>query len=267
MQKYYDYHTHSTISFDALVSMEDSCSLALARGAAGLTFTEHVELYADNRVYALPDTAAYNTALAAAKQRFPQLELGQGLEINLCPEHRRTIEEYLRGDWDFVLGAVHELGNLSAYNGEYTAGKSKQQAYRGYFAGVYERVKAMPCFDVLAHAELIRRDRRFNDAGFNYDEYADLWDPVLRLLIERGQGLEVNTAGWRYLQAEAHPGLPMLRRYRQLGGEIITCGSDAHTAGSGFFRIREGYAFIKEAGFDYITLYEGRKPRQMKLEI
>ena len=266
MPKYYDYHTHSTISFDSRISIEQTCSIAVAAGAAGLVFTEHVELYSNKWPDAVPDVAAYAAQIAAARLAFPQLTLGMGLEVDLNHERRDEIGQILAGNWDFVLGAVHELNGLSTYNGEFSRGKSKEQAYGEYFAGLFEQVKAMDCFDVLAHLDVIRRDVSFSDLSLDYAAYADLIDPLLKLLIERGQGLEVNTAGWRHALAEAHPGLDVLRRYRQLGGEIITCGSDCHHPTRAFFRIREGYELIKQAGFKYISLFEGRKSRQMKLE-
>ncbi|MCL2496433.1 MAG: histidinol-phosphatase HisJ family protein [Clostridiales bacterium] len=266
MLRYYDYHTHSTISFDSHISIEETCSLAVAVGAAGLTFTEHVELYSGKTPDALPDFAAYAAQIKAARIAFPQLALGMGLEVDLNPARRSEIEQILAGNWDFVLGALHELNGLSTYNGEFSRGKSKEQTYHDYFAGLYEQVKRMDCFDVLAHLDVIRRDATIGDVSLNYAAYADLIEPLLSLLIERGQGLEVNTAGWRYKMADAHPGLTVLRRYRQLGGEIITCGSDCHHPSRAFYRIREGYELIKQAGFKYISLFEGRKLRQMKLE-
>lgn len=268
MQKYYDYHTHSAISFDAQVSIDASCRLADERGAAGLTFTEHLELYSKPGSDNYPDLPRYRDELLAAREKWPLLELGLGMEVDLNPDRREDIEAFLRqAEWDFLLGSVHDIDGLTTYNGAFSAGKSKEETYGAYFAGLYRHVKQMDCFDVLGHLDVIRRDARYGEAAMAYEDYAGLIDPVLRLLIERGQGLEVNTAGWRYLLNEAHPGLQVLRRYRQLGGEIITCGSDAHSARHICYRIKEGYQLIKEAGFKYITLFSGRKPKQLKLEI
>lgn len=268
MQKYYDYHTHSYISFDANISIHQTCELALSRGAAGLTFTEHAMLEDDAGFDVLPDIAAYAAQLTQARENFPGLELGMGLEVDLNPTRQADIDKLLLADkWDFVLGSVHELFgcNLSAYNGKFGSGQSVKNAYHAYFSGLYERVKACGSFDALGHLDLLRRDRRFTDRPFYYDDHAELLDALLTLLIQRGQGLEVNTAGWRYGLAEAHPGLALLRRYRHLGGEIITCGSDCHSFASVFERIQQGYDMIKEAGFKYVSLFEGRKLRQLKL--
>jgi len=270
MQKYYDYHSHSLISFDANISIEQTCAVALSQGAAGITFTEHAMLVDDPAYDELADKAAYASQLAQARAAYPALELGMGLELDLNPARQADIDKLLEeGEWDFVLGSVHELfgHGLTAYDSKFGCGQSIKKAYHSYFCGVYERVKAVPSFDVLGHLDLLRRDRRFTDHPFNYGDHAEVLDALLKLLIGRGQGLEVNTAAWRYGLKEAHPGLTVLGRYRQLGGEIITCGSDCHNLASAFSRIQAGYEMIKEAGFKYISLFEGRRPRQLRLEV
>jgi histidinol-phosphatase (PHP family) len=270
MQKYYDYHSHSLISFDSNISMEQTCALTAARGGAGVTFTEHAMLE-DNPAYdELPNIAAYQAELAQVRAAYPNLELGMGLELDLNPTRQADIDKLLKSnEWDFVLGSVHELFgcNLTAYDGKFGHGQSIKNAYDSYFSGLYERVQAVSTFDSLGHLDLIRRDRRFTDLPFDYADHAEILDALLTLLIQRGQGLEVNTAGWRCGMTETHPSLQVLLRYRQLGGEIITCGSDCHSSNSAFSLIQQGYAMIKIAGFKYISLFEGRKLKQIRIEI
>ena len=270
MQKYYDYHSHASFSYDAHISIEQTCSMAIASGAAGLTFTEHLTLADDPTRDMKPDPAAYAAEIKRARAVFPQLELGMGLELDLNPVRTADLDELTQNSaWDFVLGSVHELYgcNLTGYDGGFSATHSVKKSYHNYFCGLYERVLAMTCFDVLGHLDLLRRDSRFTKQPFAYADHAEVLDAILYLLIRRGQGLEVNTAAWRYGVAEAHPGMQVLRRYRQLGGEVLTCGSDCHSPAAVFYRIPEGYAMIKEAGFKYISLFENRKPKQLKLEI
>ena len=270
MQKYYDYHTHSLISFDSNISIAQTCALALARGAAGLTFTEHAMMEDDPSYDQLPDIVAYKAELAQARAAYPSLEIGMGLELDLNPTRQADIDMLLKTtEWDFVLGSVHELFgcNITAYDGKFGSGQSIKAAYNNYFSGLYERVKASPSFDALGHLDLLRRDYRFTGQPYNYSDHAEILDALLKLLIQRGQGLEVNTAGWRCGMTETHPSLQVLRRYRQLGGHIITCGSDCHSPNSAFGLIKQGYAMIKEAGFKYISLFEGRVPKQMRIDI
>lgn len=270
MQKYYDYHTHSHISFDANISIQQTCALALKRGACGLTFTEHAVFENDPALDELPDIGAYEGELAVSRAAFPALELGMGLELDLNPARLADTEKLLKAaEWDFVLGSMHELEgyNLSEYDCKFCIGKSDKQAYHTYFSGLYERVKACPSFDSLGHLDLLLRHHRFNDRPFDYADHAEILDALLKLLIQRGQGLEVNTAGPYYGAAEMHPGLTVLRRYRQLGGDIITCGSDCHSGPMVFRCIMEGYKMIKEAGFKYVSLFYNRELHQLKLEI
>ena len=270
MQKYYDYHTHSYISFDGNISIAQTCAIAVTREAAGLTFTEHAMLENDPAFDELPNQAKYTLELEHARENFPTLELGMGLELDLNPLRRMDIVKLLQDNtWDFVLGSVHELSgcNLSAYDSSFSKNQSINEAYHNYFCGLYKTVKEIDTFDTLGHLDLLRRDRRFSKEPFVYKDHAEVLDALLTLLIYRGQGLEVNTAGWRYGMTETHPTLSVLRRYRQLGGEIITCGSDCHNVNSAFSNIRQGYEMIREAGFKYISLFKGRKLRQLELEI
>ena len=86
-------------------------------------------------------------------------------------------------------------------------------------------------------------------------------DAIFRTLIENGQGIEINTNRG----SEPLPGARELRRYRELGGEIITLGSDAHSARHVGCAIREGQQLLKECGFDYFCTYTGGKPEFRKL--
>ncbi|MCL1816958.1 MAG: histidinol-phosphatase HisJ family protein [Clostridiales bacterium] len=268
MQKYYDCHTHSYISFDGNISIAKTCALAYEQGAAGLTFTEHAMLEDDEACDNVPDKEAYVAQLEQARAAFPDLELKMGLELDLNPHRQEDINKLLQeGQWDFVLGSVHELfgHNITAYDGRFGNGQSVKKAYQAYFGGLYERVKAVSTFDALGHLDLLRRDRRYINHPFAYGDHAEVLDELLKLLISRGQGLEVNTAGWRYGMEETHPSKQVLRRYCQLGGEVITCGSDCHRSADVFSGIKRGYEMIKEAGFSYVSLFEGRKHKQLKI--
>ena len=262
---YFDYHCHSLISADGSISINKVCAEIIKRGGNGVTFTEHLEV--GDGVYEgwELDYNQYKKEITAARAAYPELVIGMGAEVGLQVESKeKIIAAVMEHEWDFVIGSVHVIGGKLTYDGEFSAGKSREEAYRGYFHALCEAAAAFPVFDVMGHIDLIRRDYTFSTKTLEYRDFADEFDTLFRILIDSGRGIEVNTAGRRYFH-EAHPPLSCLKRYKELGGEIITCGSDSHSLPSVFHGIREGYELIREAGFKYITVFEKRKPKQIKI--
>ncbi len=265
--KYYDYHCHSSISFDGSTPIAEICALVIAAGGSGVTFTEHIECSQDSPIGGLPDWQQYYQEIELSRQLFPDFAIGMGVEAGWQPLMQPQTEAAVKaGNYDFVLGSLHFIDDLPIFNGTFSAGKTLTQAYNEYFAALLAAVSEMEDFDVLAHIDLIRRDQQLPQVNFVYDDYAEYLDPLLKQLIERGKGLEINTGGWRCGCYEAHPAPEILRRYKQLGGEIITCGSDSHVPRSLFYRIKDGYQLIEEAGFKYISLFEQRQLKQVPLK-
>ena len=89
---------------------------------------------------------------------------------------------------------------------------------------------------------------------------------ILKRLAERGKALELNTSGYRQGMGEPLPPAYILRMYREVGGELITIGTDAHEPAYMADGLQRGAAMLEECGFRYITLYQNRKPKQIKLE-
>ena len=83
-------------------------------------------------------------------------------------------------------------------------------------------------FCVYGHLDFITRYGMYEDNSLKYADYSDLIDAVLKALIERGRGIEINTSGFKYGISNTYPSLDIVKRYKELGGEIITVGSDAH---------------------------------------
>jgi len=120
-------------------------------------------------------------------------------------------------------------------------------------------------FNVYGHLDFVSRYGMYDNNSLEYKDYADLIDRILKELISRGKGIEVNTSGFRYGIDTTYPSLTILRRYKELGGEIITCGSDSHTvAGVGAY-IDYAYELVKSAGFKYISTFKKQKPDFIKI--
>ena len=91
-------------------------------------------------------------------------------------------------------------------------------------------------------------------------------DEILKTLVSMGKGIELNTAGLKYGLGWAHPHPEVLKRYRELGGEIITVGADAHAPEHVGFAFEKVPQILKDAGFIYYTVFRKRKPEFIKIE-
>ena len=85
-------------------------------------------------------------------------------------------------------------------------------------------------------------------------------DEILRKLVSLGKGIELNTGGFKYGLGHPHPTEEIIRRYRELGGEIITVGADAHKPEHVAFDFAKVPSILKEAGFTHYTVFKNRKP-------
>jgi hypothetical protein len=144
-------------------------------------------------------------------------------------------------------------------------GRSEEEAYSEYFRSIIDNIKKFQNFDVYGHLDYVVRYGPNKDANYSYTKYRDLLDKILELLIDNGKGIEINTGGVCKDLRELHPCTDIIKRYRALGGEIITIGSDAHKPQNicGYFNRAE--EVLKECGFKYYTIFEKRVPEFKKL--
>jgi histidinol-phosphatase (PHP family) len=113
---------------------------------------------------------------------------------------------------------------------------------------------------VIGHLDIVKRYGVQHYGPFDPGRYAEAIDAVLRACVDTGIGLEINTSGLRGPPRETFPTLPVLCRYRELGGEILTIGSDAHTAGDLARDIPQALDLAAAAGFRAIALFVDRQP-------
>ena len=137
---------------------------------------------------------------------------------------------------------------------------------REYFKCILDNVKLFNNYDVVGHLDYAIRYAPETDKNYSYYTYKDLIDKILETVIDNGKGIEVNTAGIRkYYLKDVHPNTDILKRYKELGGEIVTVGSDSHSAGYEGADFDRAYDALKAAGFEYYTTFEGRIASYHKL--
>lgn len=255
-----DYHIHTSFSCDSQADMDAVCRAALARGLREIAFTDHVDFGpADPPDYFRP--AEYFAAIEGCRERYgDRLTIRAGVEVgepHLFDKQARAA--LAQGRVDLIIGSAHYADGLQvAWEAPFFE-QPLRQAYEAYFLQVV-RVAAEGDFDVLGHLDLVKRDaHKFGKPYDGPEPYADMIRTTLRSLVERGKGLEINTSPLRRGLGEPCPSLQILRWYRELGGEIITIGSDAHTQDAVGADFETAIEIARAAGFRRLATFEERR--------
>ena len=205
------------------------------------------------------------------KEYAGKLNIRIGIELGLRTYLKEYYEELMKKyPFDFIIGSVHNVPYKKDAGGNlvYTdpaaeklfADRTDKEAYRLMMETTLENVKTFDCFQTLGHLDYVVRYGKTRKKEYSYAEFSDIIDEILKLLIEKEKGLEVNAAGLKYGLPFAHPHPDILKRYRKLGGEIITIGADAHKPehiAYDFSRVEE---ILKACGFKYYTEFSKQKP-------
>ena len=260
----FDYHMHTRVSFDAHETGEAMANAALAKGLKEICFTDHVDYDPLGKMGCMAfDTAVYNAEYDNLE--VPGLKIRRGMEFGMAADNVEQFKKDLqRRHFDFVLGSIHFVDGLDVYFPEYWSDKTIFQAERRYLETTLECVQIHNDFDVLAHLTYIAKAQSHPDhRPVSFGDHREIIDEILRIVAAKGKGLEMNTSGMDRCGGFL-PTADMFRRFKELGGEIVTIGSDAHQA------VRVGqYAFdvcdIFRDIFGYVCTFENRQPIFHKL--
>ncbi len=261
-----DSHIHTRFSADSSATLESMADAAIEQGLKTLTFTDHCDLDYPN----IPDPdlflmkkPAYFEAMQNLQKRYKgKLEILIGVEIGLDPSHAEAITNFVDGEpFDFVIGSSHVVHGRDPFMPGYFDVFSEREGYAFYFNSIAENALAIKCYNVYGHLDYVVRYGPNQDRDYRPYDYLDIFDPGLKTIIADGRGIELNTSGWNRGLKQAHPHLDLLRRYRELGGELITVGSDAHSPQSVGYGFAQAEELLKTAGFKYYAVYKAQKPQ------
>lgn len=255
----FDFHMHTGISFDSHANPEEMCQKAKARGLKEICFTDHYDWNnwpgVSSNLFSLTD---YRRAYADLS--CPGLMVRRGVELGMTPDNRTQLEKLLSAEpFDFVIGSVHYVQGQDPYDREFWENRSREEALRQYFQGVLQCVQIQDQFDVLGHLTYVCKYAP-NDSGtpISLEPFRELTDEILKVLISKGKGLEVNTSGVDRIGTFL-PDCWHLHRFRELGGQVITVGSDAHGPEQVGQHISAALDRIRDI-FGYVCTFEHRQP-------
>lgn len=276
-----DNHVHTSFSSDSTEPMENMIKQGITLGLTSICFTEHMDYdFPDlgQGMDFLFDVPTYLETLQMFQKQYNEIEIRKGVEIGLKSGIiDKTTKLTTAYDFDFVIGSTHLVNDMDPYYRDYWESTGETLGIQKYYETTLEQIQNNFDFDVYGHIDYILRytptvvDHKNKPNTIDSfltqstEKYMDILDEILRTLIENGKGIEINAAGWKYGLGHPNPHEKILTRYRELGGEIISIGSDAHETKHLAYDFHKVPNLLKTCGFDYYTEFHGRKPKYIKL--
>ena len=250
----YDSHIHTEFSADSEMKIDGALAAAKAQGC-GLVLTEHYDPdYPEGMIFEF-SPRDYWREYEALRGRDDDLGSGLslGVECGLIPGHAVVLRDFIaKAPFDQVIGSIHLVDGEDIYKREYYQGRDKDAVFTRYFQVMGSMVRDNPFIDTLGHIDYICRVAPYDEPGLEYPRYHEYIDEGLRALVETGTVMEINTRrfGDRSVLDEL---APVYRRYRQLGGRMVTVGSDAHTPDRVGMNIRLALDFARSLELTPVT--------------
>jgi histidinol-phosphatase (PHP family) len=257
-----DAHLHTDLSPDSDVPIDEYGRQALERGIAEIAITDHVDFEPGTPAYAFTTFAERERVVRDAAARWADrgVAIRFGVEITWDQRWADDIREHLvRHRYDFTIGSVHVYRDSPYAAGRvagWVAGRSLPEIIAPYFDEVAAAARS-GLFDALGHLDFVKRYLVPHVTPAALAAAPELYEPILRALVETGTGLEINTSGLRQPANETYPSGAIVARYRELGGGSVTVGSDAHRATAFAWALEDGYAHAAAAGFEALTFRRG----------
>lgn len=237
----YDAHMHTQFSTDSEEPMENMIRESIRRKLCGITFTDHMD-------YRFPvtydwklgkgekpfqfDFEKYRETIAVLREKYKeQIEIHTGVEIGLKSDaYEENVALSKRCDLEYCIGSIHLVENMDPYYPDFWESYGEENGLKRYFETTYEQLKNLGeiRIDTVGHLDYITRYLPSGYAFYHYEKYAELIDEILKIILERNIILEINTSGYKNDGIMPNPCFEIIKRFRELGGENIIFGSDAH---------------------------------------
>ena len=255
----FDFHTHTGFSDDCDISMDDMIKGAISKGIKTIAITDHHDPgYPDPEFPFIMDFDKYLPALRKSRQYYMnKIEILTGLEIGIMKGQFAQINKAVNSfPFDIIIGSFHCMRNSDMYRYDFSTA-DVPALLEDFYTYVYECLSEFKNYDIAGHLSILDR---YIGKIYDYKPFEDQIDEILKLIINDGKGLEINTSNFRYGTDSWLPRESILRRYLQLGGEILTFGSDAHDPAYYQYHFNDAVEFAKHIGFKYYCKFHQRIP-------
>ena len=262
-----DVHMHCGFSNDSETRPEDMVESAIAKGLSVICFTDHYDKdnldWGDEAIF---DVESYFQKMIELQEEYrDQIDIRIGAEIGMQPYLAEYYQNFIaQHPFDFVIGSVHSVLEHDVAL-DFFQKHSDPEGYKIYFEEMLQDVQKIKSYDVLGHLDYIVRYSNQGSKGFDLNDYMDIIEEILKQVIAHGKGIEMNMSGLKYGLGAPHPQPEIIKRYRELGGEIITVGADGHIPEHIAYDYHLADDILKSCGFKYYTEFKGRKPLFVKI--
>lgn len=273
-----DYHIHCEYSDDSIYLMEDVVKDAIKKGINEICFTDHVDygikldwdsgkeiMYRNGEPFANVDYPRYEKQIKELQNKYKDIIIKMGLEfgmqVHTIPQFQKLYNQY---PFDFIILSCHQVNDQEFWTQDFQNGKTQQEYNEAYYQEIYDVISQYKDYSVLGHLDLIVR---YDEKGvYPFEKVKHLIEKILKQVIQDGKGIEVNTSYHRYGIKDMTPSRDILKLYRELGGTIITIGSDSHKEEHLGAYIQEAKKELIALGFEKYCTFEKMKPIYHQLE-
>lgn len=259
-----DFHTHTGFSDDCDIPPEKMLESAYAKGIKTLAVTDHYDPgYPDPEFPFTIDFEAYQKRLQKLKEEYQgRMEILTGLEVGIMDGQFEAANKIINAfPYDFIIGSFHCYRGKDLYTYDYS-NIDGPAMLEDFYTWMYDCLKEFDNYDILGHFSILDR---YIGKLYDYAPVEEIIDEILKLLIQRGKGIEINTSSFKYGTGTWLPRESILKRYRQLGGEILTFGSDAHDPQYYQYHFNDAVELAKSLGYRYYCKFRERKPEFIAL--
>ncbi len=265
-----DAHLHTDQSPDSSVPIDVYAAQAVERGIPEIAITDHVDFDPRDPAFEYTRYEDRERTVRDAAERWARqgVVIRFGAELTYNRKWDADVRDHLkRHRYDYVIGSVHDWPESPYWPSRvrsFVAGRSLDEILDPYYAEIVAAARS-GLFDTIGHLDVVKRYLHPLITAADLAERPDLQEPALKAIIESGTVLEVNSSGLRYPGAETYPSATVVARYRELGGERVVVGSDAHSRGSFAARLDESYRHLAAAGFEELTFRRGAERVQIQV--
>ncbi len=276
-----DNHVHTYFSTDSSEPMKNMVQKAKELGLSSLCFTDHMDYdfpseSGETEFYL--DIPKYHDEILKLQQMTQDIQIRYGIELGLKDNVIDDCKELIEKEpFDFVICSTHLVDNIDPYNDAFWQNTDEKHALTRYYESTLFNIRQNVNFDVYGHIDYITRYtprmKALRQKGIVDEQYInellngsfDIIDEILKNIIAIGKGIEINTSGFKYGLGHPNPHEKILKRYRELGGEIISVGSDGHETAHLAYDFAKVPDLLKYCGFKYYTEFKDRKPQMILL--
>ncbi len=268
-----DYHVHTEFSDDSVYPMEEVVKDAIKMEMDEICFTDHVDYgvkvdwdsgeeihYRDGEPFANVDYPNYVMQIRNLQNLYGDkitIKMGMefGIQMHTIPKFESLFARY---PFDFVIQSVHQVEDKEFWTQDFQRGRTQKEYNERYYEEMLNLVNHYQNYSVLGHMDLIVR---YDELGiYPFEKVKPYIEKILKKVIQDGKGIEVNTSSHRYGLADTTPSKDILRLYHELGGKIVTIGSDSHKPEHLGAYVDETKQLLKSIGFSAFCTYEKMNP-------